>query len=128
MMPRICPGTICQVEINVVDLHQSLRFYRGVFGWEESPTEIHDTIIFQMPDITPFGVSLKKRGDTTFPPHQPIGIVPYFLAESLENIPELVMKHGGKCKGNIQKIKGYGSTFILEDPDGNNIGLFKPET
>ena len=126
-MPHIHPATLCQIEIRVTDLDRSKLFYRHVFGWNEAPVDIHGSVIFEVPAISPFGMRLVEHKPGLGASPSLLGIIPYFLAENFDGISQRVKDQGGHCEGAIQKVQGYGSIMIVEDPDGNKLGLFLPQ-
>jgi predicted enzyme related to lactoylglutathione lyase len=53
-------------------------------------------------------------------------IIDYVMVENLDKVMAIVEKSGGKIIMPVKEIKSVGFTAIIQDTDGNAIGLWKP--
>ncbi len=109
---------IAHVEIPVTDLDQAKDFYEKVFGWDIKPfgkgyylfnTRSGMTIGFRKTDII-------QSGNTT---------IFHVNVDSIEAHLDRVKTSGGKVFREKTVIPVYGWYALLNDPDGNTIGLFQ---
>ncbi len=121
-MIELDPNLLCQLEIHVSNLEQSLVFYEGVFGWKPVAAELHNYIILDVPKDCPYGVSLvpsRRQGGLTK------AIVPYFKTTEPQVFVEKAESFGGQ-KILQKRLPGYGEISQVADPDGHRWGFFKP--
>lgn len=117
----LVPTKLCQIEIPVSDLAVSVAFFEAAFGWKQAPADMHEYIVLQVPEDSPFGISLvpsknDRNGDS---------IVLYFQVENPLAIVEAVVKNGGKHRFGPKRLGLFGEIFQVEDPDQNRFGLYQ---
>jgi len=114
----IDPSKICQIEIQVSDIERAKKFYEHAFGWKESPAELFNYTILEVPENCGFGISLvpavKGEGSRT---------VIYFMVEKPEEIVKKVQEFGGSLRFGPKKLPPHGEIYQVCDPDGNPFGL-----
>ncbi len=123
MKPFIEPTGICQIEIPVSDVPRALEFYDNVFGWKKSPADIHEYVVMETPRECGFGISLLPINSGV---RSSRSVTIYWRCDNLEGYKNLCQKYGGKVRGNVRILPGYGEALQIEDPDGNVFGLFLP--
>ena len=116
--PTIGNGKICYIEIPSKDAKASSQFYQRVFGWKirtrgDGATAFDDGV----GEVS--GAFVKGRK-----PGKEIGTLIYIMVNNMEQVLELVAKHGGKI---IQPVGADASeiTARFEDLDGNVFGLYQ---
>ncbi len=119
--PSIDPRHLCQIEIPVTDLERARRFYLDVFGWKESATEIHEMALIDVPRECPFGVSL-VRSEKVGSAHGPIV---YFSIDDIDPLLAALARSDGRLVSGADRQPGYGKTWKVSDPDGNQWGIFQ---
>jgi len=116
--PTIGNGKICYVEIPSKNSKASSEFYQRVFGWKirtrgDGATAFDDGV----GEVS--GAFVKGRK-----PGKEIGTLIYIMVNNMEQVLELVAKHGGKI---IQPVGADAPeiTARFEDLDGNVFGLYQ---
>lgn len=109
---------IAHVEIPGTDLERTTKFYSDVFGW----------------DLKEFGNSYmlcNTRQGTTIGLRKvkevAIGDSPVFhiLVNDIEDTAKAIKKAGGSIFKDKTVIPVYGYYAVIQDPDGNKIGLYQ---
>ncbi len=118
MSPTPTHGKICYLEIPAVDINRSAEFYSAVFGWKTRERG-DGHLAF---DDAVGGVS----GSWVLgrPPSRDPGLLTYIMVDSVAEIIESVVAHGGKL---VQPIGGDAPeiTARFSDPAGNVLGLYQ---
>ncbi|MFW7382038.1 MAG: VOC family protein [Oligoflexus sp.] len=127
-MPMIHPEKLCQIEIQVSELTRSLAFYTAVFGWRPAPADLHDYIVLDVPKDCPYGISLIPSGTSQSSSKGGNKMILYFACEQVESALAQVEPHGGKIRLGPKKIPGFGTVYVIDDPDGHRFGLFQAST
>ena len=52
--------------------------------------------------------------------------IPYVMVEDIDKVIAKVEKLGGRMVMPIMKIEAVGFTAIIQDTEGNTIGIWKP--
>jgi uncharacterized protein len=112
------PHLIAHVEIPSTDLDRSKNFYNKLFGWEFKPFGNDYYLFNNRKGIT---AGLRKAdsiaaGDKT---------IFHVWVDSIEEVFEKVKNNGGKVEREKTTIPVMGFYALLNDPDGNTIGLFQ---
>jgi len=117
-----CP--IVHFELPADNPEKLKEFYEGVFGWKFKKSEIPGFNYWSIEtkkDETGGGInggmSIRKGNE---------GITNYVMVESIEEYIKKAESHGGKLLMPKQEIPGIGFNAIVQDPDGNPLGLFQP--
>lgn len=81
---------------------------------------MHEYIVLEVPEGTPFGISLLPGAHQTHAD----GPILYFQVDDPASIVEQAILAGGKKRLGPKRFPGYGVIWQVEDPDGNRFGLY----
>ncbi|MHC1681243.1 MAG: VOC family protein [Methanomassiliicoccales archaeon] len=113
------------------DMKEEAAFYRNVFGWNIAPIEgssgdFHSVITTDTDDD---GVPLRKGfingGLFQKGTHGIDGTFLEVEVSSIDGSIEKVVRSGGKLVRPKSPILDFGYFAIVQDPEGNNIGLME---
>jgi uncharacterized protein len=125
-------ANIAYFEIPADNVDRAKHFYHNLLGWQIAPTkasidpvkmaamEYQDVITGDAKEGTLNMGGMYRRQMTE-------QIVNYVMVEDLDKILSKVLKLGGKIVVPKMEIKGVGLTAIIQDTEGNAIGLWKPQ-
>ena len=123
-------ANIAYFEIPADNVDRAKHFYHNLLGWKIGPTTMPtDPAKFaamQYQDVSTGGAeegTLNMGG--MYRRQMTEGIVAYVLVGDLDTILAKVEKLGGKIAVPKMEIKGVGWTAVIQDPEGNTIGLWK---
>jgi predicted enzyme related to lactoylglutathione lyase len=121
--------TIIHFEIPADDLEKMRAFYMNVFGWKytEIPEMKYNTIQTVQTDergmLREPGINggMYKRTEK--------GQVPlnYINVEDVDEFIDRTVKNGGKVRAPKMYIPKVGDIAVIEDPEGNPLGIIRPE-
>jgi len=116
-------------EIPADNVGRAKKFYSSLFGWTIGSTS--------MPTSMP--ASMEYQGVKTGEPKEgtlamggmhkrlmPGPITVYVMVEDFDRVVGKVEKLGGKILMPKQKIEGVGLTAVIQDTEGNTIGIWEP--
>ena len=106
-------------EIGGRDVETLHRFYGDLFGWKIDPINPEYGLV-ETGDGIGGGIMQSRPGA---PPHVTI----YVEVENLESTLARVAELGGKPVTGPMPIENVGAFALFQDPDGNLIGLLRPE-
>jgi predicted enzyme related to lactoylglutathione lyase len=112
-------GEINHIEFPADDPQRAMAFYTAVAGWEFSAMDgMPDYWVFRSGEG--YGGGIGKRGVTT-------GQVvrDYIDVTSIDDAIAAAERTGGSVKEAKQEITGMGWFAVLNDPEGNEVGLFQ---
>ncbi len=109
---------IAHVEIPSTDLERSTKFFNDVFGWDLKEFGRGYMLWNSRQGTT---VGLRKVEKTV------IGDSPVFhiLVDDIEDTAKAIKKAGGSLFKEKAVIPVYGYYAVIQDPDGNKIGLYQ---
>lgn len=120
--------TIIHFEIPADDPEKMKAFYRNVFDWKytEVPEMQYTTIQTVATDekgmLKEPGVNggMYKRTEK--------GQVPlnYITVESVDEFLDRAVKNGGKVRSPKMNVPRVGDIAVIEDPEGNPLGIIRP--
>lgn len=112
-------GDITHIDIPVRDLAAAQSFYSGLFGWEiaEMPG-FEGYPMWQAPNKISGG-GLAPREDGFDQPRS------YVEVDSIDDAIARAVSLGGKELKAKAAIDENSSWAVIEDPDGNHIGLYE---
>jgi uncharacterized protein len=125
-------ANIAHFEIPADNVNRAKRFYQLVLGWKIEPTktsmdpalaasmQYHDIITGDAKEGTLSMGGMYKRQMPETP------IINYIMVENLDKVLINVEKSGGKIIMPVKEITSVGFTSIIQDTEGNAIGLLKP--
>ncbi len=121
--------TIVHFEIPADDVDKLKRFYGNVFGWKTVDIPQMEYVMFQTVPTDEKGM-LKEPGingglyKRTSKEQVPVN---YINVESVDEFIERAIENGGKLLVPKMHIPTVGDTAWIADPEGNPLGLIRPE-
>jgi predicted enzyme related to lactoylglutathione lyase len=124
-------ANIAYFEIPADNVDRAKKFYHGLLGWKIEPTkamgdpakmkamQYQDVITGDAKEGTLSMGGMYKRQMTE-------QIVNYVMVDDLDKVIGKLEKLGGKIIVPKMEIKGVGWTVIIQDTEGNALGLWKP--
>jgi predicted enzyme related to lactoylglutathione lyase len=124
-------ANIAYFEIPADNVDRAKHFYHALLGWKVEPTktmgdpakmtamEYQDVITGDAKEGTLSMGGMYKRQMTE-------QIMNYVMVEDLDKVIAKLGKLGGKIVVPKMAIKGVGWTVIIQDTEGNVLGLWKP--
>ena len=113
-------GAWCHIEIPTSSVDAAKRFYGGMFGW--SFTDVPEM------KYTIYKTGEDEVGGGFFNPPEgtPRTITNYITVTDLEAATKKVPELGGKVCTERMEVPGMGWFRIVNDPEGNSMGLWQP--
>ena len=113
-------------EIPVTDMSRAKAFYEFVFEFPIEEQEMEPPMAFFPMSKTAVGAA---GALVSGPDAQPSakGILIYFTAPDIEAVLSRVRKKGGKVISEKTSIGQYGFIALIQDTEGNRIGLHSME-
>ena len=118
-MAGMIHGAWCHIEIPSASVDAAKRFYGGMFGW-------------QFTDVPEMKYTLYTAGEGEVgggffnpPEGVPRTITNYITVADLEAAAKKVPELGGKVCTERMEVPGMGWFRIVNDPEGNSIGLWQ---
>ena len=116
------PGRVCWNELWTSDPEGALRFYRGMFGWQDRPKDIGPMGTYHVQVLGHADVGGIMRN----PQPMPTSWSPYFLAPDLEASTQKAAALGARVCVGPTPIPDVGRFSLLADPTGAMFSLFQP--
>lgn len=114
-------GQFTHIEIPADDLARAKRFYSELFGWQLGDVEgMPDYPLFTFGKIESAGGALGKRGES-IADHLRV----YLDVDAIDPVLDRVPGLGGKVKTVRTEIPGWGWYAVIDDSEGNELGLFE---
>jgi predicted enzyme related to lactoylglutathione lyase len=113
------------------NVDRAKHFYHALLGWKIGPTknpmdpskmeamQYHDIVTGAAKAGTMNTGGLYKRHMAEF-------IINFVMVEDIDTVLSKVEKLGGRITMPKEEIKGVGLTAVIQDPEGNLIGLWTP--
>jgi predicted enzyme related to lactoylglutathione lyase len=113
------------------DVGRAKHFYQNLLGWKIEPVrspmdpakmaemQYHDISTGAAHEGTMNAGGLYKR-------HMGEPILNFVIVEDIDAVQSKVEKLGGKITMPKNEIRGVGQVVMIQDPEGNTIGLFRP--
>jgi hypothetical protein len=123
---------ISYFDIPADNVDRAKHFYKSLLGWKIEPTktspdqekmaamQYHDITLGKPEEGTMNMGGLYKR-------HMTEHILNFVLVDDIDKVLAKVEKLGGKVTMPKEEIKGVGLSAVIQDSEGNVIGLWKPE-
>jgi predicted enzyme related to lactoylglutathione lyase len=124
-------ANIAYFEIPADNVDRAKHFYHTLLGWKIQPTkapmdpskaasmQYQDVITGESKEGTLSMGGMYKR-------QMAESIINYVMVEDVDKVLAKVEKLGGKIVVPKMEIKSVGLTAIIQDTEGNAIGLWKP--
>jgi uncharacterized protein len=124
-------ANIAYFEIPAENVGRAKHFYHSLLGWKIEPTkspmdpskvasmQYQDVITGEAKEGTLSMGGMYKRQMTE-------SIINYVVTEDIDKVLANVEKLGGRIVLPKMEIKSVGLTAIIQDTEGNVIGLWKP--
>lgn len=131
--PSLLMANIAFFQIPADNVDRAKHFYHSLLGWKIAPTRTPmDPAMMastQFQDIITgdtkegaMNMGLLYKRQMTEP------IINFVKVDDLDKILAKVEKLGGKIVRPKEEIKTVGQVAIIQDSEGNAIGLWEPET
>lgn len=115
-------GDITHIDIPVADTDRAKTFYQTLFGWQIAEVPGFEGYpMWQAPNKISGGGLAPRSADFTQPRS-------YVEVDSIDEALARAEAHGGKVLMSRQPISETSWWAVLEDPDGNHIGLYEGTT
>ena len=114
------------------NVDRAKHFYRTLLGWKIEPTrnpmEPSKMTAMQYHDIIT-GAAKEGMMNTggLYRRHRTESILTFVEVEDMDRVLSKVEMLGGRITMQKEEIRGVGLTAVIQDPEGNVIGLRKPE-
>lgn len=121
--------TIIHFEIPAGDLDKMKAFYRNVFGWKYGEVPEMDYTVIQTVPTDERGM-IKEPGvnggiyKRTAKEQVPLN---YISVEDVDEFIDRAVKNGGKVRTAKTPIPHVGDIAVIIDPEGNPLGIIRPE-
>jgi predicted enzyme related to lactoylglutathione lyase len=130
--PSLFMANIAFFQIPADNIDRAKHFYRSLLGWKIAPTRTpmdpamqasvqYQDIITGDTKEGSMNMGLLYRRQQTEP------IINFVTVDNLDRILANVEKLGGKIVRPKEEIKTVGLVAIIQDSEGNLIGLWEPE-
>ena len=123
-------ANIAYFEVPADNVGRAKKFYHSLFGWNIEPTKTPGAAMKSMEyqDISTGEPQEKTLSMGGMYKRQMPGtpFVPYVMVEDIDKVIAKVEKLGGKMVMPKMKIESVGFTAIIQDTEGNVIGIWKP--
>jgi uncharacterized protein len=114
-------GQFNHIEFPADDVARARKFYEGLFGWELSEMpEFPNYLLFRFGPIERSGGAIGIRNQSTGS-----ALRVYFLVDALDAALPKVTQLGGKIVEKKTEIPGQGWYAVVDDTEGNQIGLYE---
>ena len=115
-------GDITHIDIPVSDLARATEFYSGLFGWQIAEVPGFEGYpMWQAPNKISGG-GLAPRSDGFTHPRS------YVEVDSIDDALAKAEQSGARTLMGKQPISATSWWAVIEDPDGNPIGLYEGTT
>jgi hypothetical protein len=131
--PSLHMANIAFFQVPADDIDRAKHFYHALLGWQIAPTrtpmeptlmastQFHDVITGDAKEGT-MNMGLLYRRQMTEP------IINFVTVDDIDTILTNVEKLGGRIVRPKEAITTVGMVAIIQDTEGNAIGLWEPET
>lgn len=118
------PSTICYLEIPAPSIEKAGAFYKSVFKWKITPSDLTDKEYWEFST----GEGHLTGGLDSSKNVIAGGVILYLKVENIETTLAKIVQYGGSVESTKFEIgSGYGYSAIFNDPNGNSLGLFSTD-
>jgi predicted enzyme related to lactoylglutathione lyase len=125
-------ANIAYFEIPANDIDRAKKFYHSLLGWKIEPTktpmDAAKVAMMQYQDVitgAPAEGTLSMGG--MYKRQMAETIISYVMVDNLDKVLARVEKLGGRIIVPKMEIKNIGFTAIIQDTEGNPLGIWKSE-
>lgn len=115
------PNSVVHFEVAGSNGDEARKFYADLFGWKFEVMGDFDYGVTSSPGEGAIGGGVGAAPKDLKP-----YVTFYIMVDDLQAYLDKAESLGGKTVQPPSPIPGYGSSAMFADPDGNLIGLFKP--
>jgi predicted enzyme related to lactoylglutathione lyase len=124
-------ANIAHFMIPADNVDRAKHFYHNLLGWKiepvKNPMDPAKMAAMQYHDIS---TGAAKEGTMNtgglYRRHMREPILTFVEVEDIDRVLSKVERLGGRITMPKEEIKGVGLTAVIQDPEGNVIGLWKP--
>jgi len=126
-------ANIAYFEIPADNVDRAKHFYKNLLGWKIAPImtptmDLKSMAAMEYQEITlgePTIGTMNMGG--MYKRQMGEGIKSYVMVEDIDKVLAKVEKLGGKIVMPKEMIKGVGLVAIIQDTEGNGIGIWEPK-
>jgi uncharacterized protein len=121
-------ANIAFFQVPADDVGRARKFYQSLLGWKIEPDTTLENKSLQWQNIItgkPEEGAMNKGG--IYKRMNPGPIMNFVIVEDFDRVLSRVDKLGGKIVMPKNAIKAVGLVAVIQDTEGNIIGLLKPE-
>ena len=124
-------ANIAYFQIPADNVDRAKFFYRNLLGWKVEPTKTPmDPAQVAATQFQDINTGAAKEGTLTmgglYKRQNTENIINFVTVEDIDKVLAMVGKLGGKIMMPKMEVKSVGLTAIIQDTEGNAIGLWKP--
>lgn len=119
---------IAYFDIPADDIERAKTFYSGLFGWTISPSSVENAAASHYHEIAtgqPEPGTMHHGGLYQRQADEPIHS--FVKVDNIDAVLAKVEKLGGKIVMPKWFIRGVGCVAMIQDSEGNGLGIWKPE-
>lgn len=122
--PKRQPALICYLEIPAPNMDAAISFYRNVFGWTMTKSDLSPHPYWEFST----GAGQLSGGLDSQQPVNGGGVLLYLKVENISETLGLIKSLGGSTfRDKFDIGGGFGFSATFKDPNGNILGLFSKE-
>jgi len=124
---------IAYFEIPADNIDRAKHFYRTLLGWKIEPTNSASMDLKKLQEIQYQDIITGEAKEGTmnmggmYKRQMGEPIKTYVQVDDIDKVLTNVGKLGGKILMPKEEIKGVGLVAIIQDTEGNGIGIWKPK-
>jgi uncharacterized protein len=121
--PTLVTGAPCWIDLYSSDTDKATAFYRDLFGWNaEPPQEGFGGYFTFTKDGKHVAGCMRNDGEQGHPDAWGI----HLMTDDVEAVAEAAPEHGGSVEFAPMVVGENGSSTMLKDPGGANVGAWQP--
>jgi len=121
-------ANIAYFQVPADDVGRAKKFYQSLFGWKIEPdTTLEDKSLQWQNIITGEPKAGTMNSGGLYKRMNPGPIMNFVLVDNPDKVLARVEKLGGSIMMPKNEIKNVGTVAVIQDTEGNILGLWKPE-
>jgi predicted enzyme related to lactoylglutathione lyase len=114
------------------NVDRAKHFYSALLGWKIEPTMTPvDPAMMEEMQYHDISTGEARKGTMNtgglYKRHMSEPILNFVIVDDIDAVQENVEKLGGRIVRPKEEIKGVGQVVMIQDTEGNAVGLWKPE-